>query len=473
MSHASTRCPHPALLLALAGAALVMTAPGRALAQPVWSSSGEYVQLVAQASAEATLPGPNLVTAETSRAVLEPGYQIGDETYQFGNEARAVAISVSGGPVKSSALSVTAIRGLGTPTVEIYFRTSTLDDASFPSYYYETTSHAILSVLYGLEVTGGVAGTAYHVTCNYEYFANAATQPEAVFDDRAATQGSVSLSTFVPDPAGPVIPFTTNFNSEGPPPFGTGGTLTGNISAIAIPDYFNTVPGNALFYTGLGGVDGLSIMRSPGVGIPEQDLCGSEVEARLLLTIGGVCPKPAISQHPVNTSVCTGRQTQLTVTTPAPDNEFIWQIADGVQPGSYSVLVDGPIFVGPQEVATVTGARTSTLMIHPSVQGPAILPPMRCMVVNACNGAPTNPAFVTILPANHPDCAVCDSIDFNHDDLFPDTADIDDFLVVFSGGQCSNDPHCGDIDFNNDTLFPDTRDIDALLSVFSGGPCLI
>ncbi len=65
----------------------------------------------------------------------------------------------------------------------------------------------------------------------------------------------------------------------------------------------------------------------------------------------------------------------------------------------------------------------------------------------------------------------CDSIDFNNDDLFPDTADIDDFLSMFSGGTCSNDPNCGDIDFNNDGLFPDTLDIDLLLSVFSGGPC--
>ncbi len=67
----------------------------------------------------------------------------------------------------------------------------------------------------------------------------------------------------------------------------------------------------------------------------------------------------------------------------------------------------------------------------------------------------------------------CDSIDFNNDGLFPDTADIDDFLSVFSGGPCSNDPNCGDIDYNNDGLFPDTLDIDALLSVFSGGPCLV
>ena len=68
--------------------------------------------------------------------------------------------------------------------------------------------------------------------------------------------------------------------------------------------------------------------------------------------------------------------------------------------------------------------------------------------------------------------AVCDPTDFNNDGLFPDTADVDDFLSVFSGGPCSNDPSCGDIDFNNDGLFPDTLDIDSLLSVFSGGPCL-
>ncbi len=66
----------------------------------------------------------------------------------------------------------------------------------------------------------------------------------------------------------------------------------------------------------------------------------------------------------------------------------------------------------------------------------------------------------------------CDSIDFNGDTLFPDTQDIEDFLSVFSGGTCSNDPNCGDIDFNNDGLFPDTLDIDSLLSVFSGGACI-
>ncbi len=66
----------------------------------------------------------------------------------------------------------------------------------------------------------------------------------------------------------------------------------------------------------------------------------------------------------------------------------------------------------------------------------------------------------------------CNDIDFNNDGLFPDTADIDDMLSVFSGGPCSTGPACDPIDFNNDGLFPDTADIDSFLSVFSGGPCL-
>ncbi len=74
---------------------------------------------------------------------------------------------------------------------------------------------------------------------------------------------------------------------------------------------------------------------------------------------------------------------------------------------------------------------------------------------------------------NGPCGPTCDTIDFNTDGLFPDTADIDDFLTVFSGGPCSTGAGgCGDLDFNNDSLFPDTADIDSLLSVFSGGPCL-
>jgi hypothetical protein len=70
------------------------------------------------------------------------------------------------------------------------------------------------------------------------------------------------------------------------------------------------------------------------------------------------------------------------------------------------------------------------------------------------------------------DANQCNDIDFNNDGLFPDTSDIDEFLAVFSGAPCQNDPPgCDSIDFNRDELFPDTTDIDTYLRVFAGGPC--
>ena len=65
----------------------------------------------------------------------------------------------------------------------------------------------------------------------------------------------------------------------------------------------------------------------------------------------------------------------------------------------------------------------------------------------------------------------CDSIDFNNDGVSPDSLDIDDYISVFAGGPCSNDPNCNDIDFNNDSVSPDSLDIDTLLVVFAGGAC--
>ncbi len=83
---------------------------------------------------------------------------------------------------------------------------------------------------------------------------------------------------------------------------------------------------------------------------------------------------------------------------------------------------------------------------------------------------PAGYTITSLLGWTDPNAPACDPLDFNGDGLTPDTADIDDFLSVFSGGPCSTGT-CGDLDFNNDGLFPDTADIDSLLSVFSGGAC--
>jgi enterochelin esterase-like enzyme len=69
----------------------------------------------------------------------------------------------------------------------------------------------------------------------------------------------------------------------------------------------------------------------------------------------------------------------------------------------------------------------------------------------------------------------CDSLDFNNDTITPDSADLDDFLAVLSGGPgaCSTfpAPGCNDLDFNNDAIFPDSADLDAFIRRLGGGPC--
>jgi hypothetical protein len=65
---------------------------------------------------------------------------------------------------------------------------------------------------------------------------------------------------------------------------------------------------------------------------------------------------------------------------------------------------------------------------------------------------------------------VCNDLDFNNDGLFPDDADLVEFLTVLSGGACSTGD-CDSIDFNNDGLFPDDNDLVTFLRVLAGGEC--
>jgi hypothetical protein len=89
--------------------------------------------------------------------------------------------------------------------------------------------------------------------------------------------------------------------------------------------------------------------------------------------------------------------------------------------------------------------------------------------VRGTNGStvPLNAAFFTGTAI----AAVCDSIDFNNDGLFPDDNDLVQFLSVLAGGPCDNDPNCNDIDFNTDGLFPDDSDLIVFLRVLAGGEC--
>ncbi len=181
------------------------------------------------------------------------------------------------------------------------------------------------------------------------------------------------------------------------------------------------------------------------------------------------CSTPTNSLDPLPVTVCPGADTTFTAGAAGAGLAYQWQW----KPTPASAFID--VVAGPNVLPSTTihafdatGQDATTVHVD-NVDGAALggsAVPFRMIATNSCGSATGNAALLTV------QASCCDSIDYNNDGLFPDTQDIDDFISVFAGGACSNDPNCGDIDFNNDGLFPDTLDIDSMLSVFSGGACL-
>jgi hypothetical protein len=170
--------------------------------------------------------------------------------------------------------------------------------------------------------------------------------------------------------------------------------------------------------------------------------CGSVTTSAAALVVDTA---PVFTTHPLDATACVGTGVTFTVAaTGSPAPAYQWRFNGGAISGATSASY------------TITSVTTGDAGSYD------------CVASNTCATVISSTATLTV------NAVCCDSIDFNNDGLAPDTADIDDFLSVFSGGPCSTDPvpGCNDLDFNNDGLSPDTADIDSLLSVFSGGPCL-
>jgi hypothetical protein len=122
-------------------------------------------------------------------------------------------------------------------------------------------------------------------------------------------------------------------------------------------------------------------------------------------------------------------------------------ISDGVQ-------ADGSI---------VEGATTDTLVVRNVAYTPQ--PQLYRLVVLASNTCTTQwlgTQFSVRVVRE------CDSVDFNNDGMFPDDADLVEFLAVMAGQSCEA---CNDIDFDNDGLYPNDEDLLAFLRVLAGGAC--
>jgi subtilisin-like proprotein convertase family protein len=163
-----------------------------------------------------------------------------------------------------------------------------------------------------------------------------------------------------------------------------------------------------------------------------------------------VCP--TFSQQPSNAARCVGDSVSFSV------------VASGTPAPTYQWRLNG----NPISTIANPSAATPTLTIASIV--PADAGSYTCFISNVCGNLTSNPA---VLSLGGPTCSPCDDIDFNNDGLFPDDADLIDFLNVLAGASCSTDPSpgCNDIDFNNDGLFPDDADLLAFLGVLAGQDC--
>jgi hypothetical protein len=86
-----------------------------------------------------------------------------------------------------------------------------------------------------------------------------------------------------------------------------------------------------------------------------------------------------------------------------------------------------------------------------------------CIVTRGCATTITAAATLNVsMPI------VCDDIDFNNNEVFPEDQDIVDYLDVLAGGSC---PACNDIDFNNNGVFPEDQDVIDFFNVLAGGTC--
>jgi hypothetical protein len=196
--------------------------------------------------------------------------------------------------------------------------------------------------------------------------------------------------------------------------------------------------------------------------------CGSGYEQYVLSLNAEPCFTPSFAQ-PADVVACAGTTTQLSVDAggagalsygwdvgiPFGGDEFFWfEISDGSL----------PTFTGSQ--AVVSGSNTSTLTISGLDQDANQIFRVR---VTACDTFPSEPIFLTVLPADAPECAAnpCD-YDYNQDENV-DLLDAQQMAQVFVG-LLSAEANWLDGDLNGDEN-ADLTDAQLLASFVVSGQC--
>jgi hypothetical protein len=184
----------------------------------------------------------------------------------------------------------------------------------------------------------------------------------------------------------------------------------------------------------------------------------SDVNTVFNVPVCGVAEVCAFARaSPEAITACAGSSTQVALA------------VTGTGPFAYRWQRNGVPLLPDARYAGITTPQLRILRVEAGTVGD-----YTCVITNSCGSVSSSTTSVSLAPAQQ--CLVCDSVDFNNDQISPDSDDLNDFVAVFAGGPttCSTypTPGCNDLDFNNDGLFPDSGDLDAFLSRLAGGACL-
>lgn len=232
-------------------------------------------------------PGPHYQDAQLTN-VYVPGFINGPDTFDYGAALNPMGddVFLNTSPVtftSASSVGIITIDGVGSSTLNINWRANTLNDFGG---YEDFTSNSLANLFAGIRATiDGVApGTKVKIGYDWDFFATAVPDHEAVMEDPESAGGSATF-----------------FDDQGTGPGNLFNTMVGEPFVLTEFDddigSYTLLTSNPKSYLDIS-VDGNSAATMDGPGDdpmdPYQvDSAGSEFLARLTLTLMEVVPEPS------------------------------------------------------------------------------------------------------------------------------------------------------------------------------------
>lgn len=214
---------------------------------------------------------------------FQANFVVGPDTFDLGASVNPISrdrdLSVPY-DTSASAVSIVTIHGVGSNTLEIAWRANTFNDQFDGDGFLSTSeAHVFASIL--ARIDGVSPGTPVSISYEWEYFATAVPDHEGVGEDPEQARGSLSLIDNAG--GGPGNLFDIMVGEPGPAPLTDfDDDIDSHNLVTGVPDSFLTIDLAA---------SSITAMESPGDGLFDEDLAGSEFIGTLTLVI---VPEPAV-----------------------------------------------------------------------------------------------------------------------------------------------------------------------------------